>query len=375
MVGFTYQDYLKYHKYLKKRKKKEKEFTYEEKKKNEEWTESFIRMLKLAYENKESDMVMEEEEPYILLESLDEREKKENTQIRKIHDELFRDILNNKEEFMWFLNSFIKLDINITKDELEKYNRRFVTEEYKSKFSDVVYKIKNENIFFLVEHQSSIDYSMPYRMLTYCYEIMRDAIDKTRLKDKNYKLPIVVPILLYTGNRKWRVPEYIHTIHSMSIGISMRYEIIDAHNYKKERLLSSNSMIGFTMEAERSKTEEEFEDALKAMIENKPNEIDTIVSIMKYVYKDRLSDEEIEDIYKKIKNGEVSEIMTTIRTRLAQNDKKILKEGIEQGTLLMAELVAKRMLSNGINKETIQKITELSVEKLEEIEKHLMTKN
>ena len=367
LVGFTYQDYLKYHKYLKTKEKKKREFTYEEKKKNEEWAESFIKMLKLAYENKESNMVMEEEEPYILLDSLDEKEKQENIHIRKIHDELFRDILNNKEEFMWFLSSFIKLDMNITKNDLEKYNRSFVTEEYKSKYSDVVYKIKNKNIFLLVEHQSSIDYSMPYRMLTYSYEIMRDAIDKTRLKDKNYKLPIVVPILLYTGNRKWRVPEYIRTIHSMSVGISMRYEIIDANNYSKERLLSSNSMVGFTMEAERSKTEEEFEDVLKTMIKNKPNEVDTIVRIMKYVYKDRLSDEEIEDIYKKIKNCEVNEIMTTIRTRLAQNERKKIKEGIEQERRNRILIIAKKMLSMGLNKEQIQEATDISSKDLEKI--------
>lgn len=360
MVGFTYQDYLRYHKYLKTKEKRKKEFTYEEKKKNEKWAESFIKMLKLVYENKESDMVMEEGEPYILLDSLDEKEKQENIQIRKIHDELFRDILNNKEEFMWFLNSFIKLDMNITKNDLEKYNRSFVTDEYKSKYSDVVYKIKNENIFLLVEHQSTIDYSMPYRMLTYCYEIMRDAIDKTRLKDKNYKLPIVVPILLYTGNRKWRVPEYIHTIQSMSVGISMRYEIIDAHNYSRERLLSSNSMVGFTMEAERSKTEEKFEDALKTMIQNKPDEVDTIVRIIKYVYKDRLSDEEFDEIYKRIKNGEVDETMTTIRTRLAQNDKKILREN--------TIVIAKKMIENGIKKELIQKITGLSINTINKID-------
>ena len=359
MVGFTYQDYLRYHKYLKTKEKRKKEFTYEEKKKNEKWAESFIKMLKLVYENKESDMVMEEGEPYILLDSLDEKEKQENIQIRKIHDELFRDILNNKEEFTWFLNSFIKLDMNITKNDLEKYNRSFVTEEYKSKYSDVVYKIKNENIFLLVEHQSTIDYSMPYRMLTYCYEIMRDAVDKTKLKNKDYKLPIVVPILLYTGNRKWRVPEYIHTIHSMSAGISMRYEIIDAHNYSKERLLSSNSMVGFTMEAERSKTEEEFEDALKAMIKNKPNEVDTIVRIMKYVYKDRLSDKEIDEFYKKIKNGEVKGIMTTIRTRLAQHDKKLIQQGRIQ--------VAKRLLNMGYDKEQVQKASGLTKKQFDKL--------
>ena len=153
LVGFTYRDYLKYHKYLKDMEKKEKEYTYEEKKKNEEWASSFLSLMRQAYEGHENDMVMEDSEPYILLDNLNEKEKQENIQIRKIHDELFRDILNNKEEFVLFFNSFVKIDMSIKSDELEKYNRSFVTKEYKSKFSDVVYKLKDENIYHLVEHQ------------------------------------------------------------------------------------------------------------------------------------------------------------------------------------------------------------------------------
>ena len=37
LVGFTYQDYLRYHKYLKTKDKRKKEITYEEKKKNKKW--------------------------------------------------------------------------------------------------------------------------------------------------------------------------------------------------------------------------------------------------------------------------------------------------------------------------------------------------
>ena len=373
MVGFTYRDYLKYHKYLKEREKEEEKYTYEEKKKNEEWATSYLKILKQVYEGYKKDTVMEDGKPY-LLNDLNEKEKQENIQIRKTHDELFRDILNNKEEFVLFFNSFVKIDMKITEENLEKYNRSFVTKEYKSKYSDVVYKIKNENIYLLVEHQSSIDYSMPFRMLTYCYEIMRDAIDKTRLKDKDYKLPIVVPILLYTGNRKWKVPDYIHTILSKGIsyiGISMRYEIIDTNNYSKEQLLTSNSMVGFVMQAEKSKTQEEFEEAIKTMLINKPNEKEKVIRIVKYVYKDRIDEKELIKISKNIKDGEVEEVMTTIRTRLAQNERKKFREGIRQGIEQerrnITTLIAKKLLEKGNTVEEVIDITGLTKEEVEEL--------
>ena len=33
------------------------------------------------------------------------------------------------------------------------------------KCADIVYKIKNKNAFILIEHQSSVDIKMPYRIL------------------------------------------------------------------------------------------------------------------------------------------------------------------------------------------------------------------
>ena len=50
--------------------------------------------------------------------------------------------------------------------------------------ADVVYKIKNKNVFILIEHQSSVDYKMSYRIMRYKYAIIESAIDKKRLKEK-----------------------------------------------------------------------------------------------------------------------------------------------------------------------------------------------
>ena len=66
----------------------------------------------------------------------------------------------------------------------------------------MVYRKKGEDIFFLIEHQSTIDYSMPYRILMYCLEILKRAIDITKIGKSYYKIPMVYPIVIYTGKRK-----------------------------------------------------------------------------------------------------------------------------------------------------------------------------
>ena len=112
-------------------------------------------------------------------------------------------LLSDSEETRKFINKFLKLEVPIKENELELYNSSYITTDYKSKEADVVYKKKNEDIYFLIEHQSTVDISMPYRIKNYVIEILRIAVDKSKIHQKEYKYPLVVPIVLYTGNKKW----------------------------------------------------------------------------------------------------------------------------------------------------------------------------
>ena len=69
--------------------------------------------------------------------------------------------------------------------------------------------MKNKDVYFLIEHQSTIDYSMPFRIAEYCILIMKSAIDEKHIKNKNYKFPLVYPIVLYTGKEKWNHKKYL----------------------------------------------------------------------------------------------------------------------------------------------------------------------
>ena len=119
------------------------------------------------------------------------------------HDKLFKDLLSDKEETRKFINKFLKLPEPLKQNELELYNSSYITSEYKSKEADIVYKKKDEDIFFLIEHQSTVDISMPYRIKNYAVEILRTAIDKSKIHQIDYEYPLVVAIVLYTGDKKW----------------------------------------------------------------------------------------------------------------------------------------------------------------------------
>ena len=167
MKKFTYQEYIEYQKEISKKEEKERK----------------------------------EEEEYI----------KEITQkrVNNPHDKIFRIYLDNREEVVKIINRKLELKRKLEKEEIEKYNSSFVNKRYENRESDVVYKKKDQKIFFLIEHQTSIDYSMPKRILEYEIEIMESNIDHKKKMKKGEKLPAIIPIVIYTGRKKWDVAKYI----------------------------------------------------------------------------------------------------------------------------------------------------------------------
>lgn len=104
------------------------------------------------------------------------------------HDKVIREILMKKEEALNLINKALKPKQEI-KEPIELYSNRFITSKYQDRESDIIYKIKDKNIFFLIEHQSTIDYSIVYRMMEYSIEIMRTIVNNKESKSKTYKYP------------------------------------------------------------------------------------------------------------------------------------------------------------------------------------------
>ena len=164
---------------------------------------------------------------------------KKQENINNIHDKTFRKILDNKKEFKKFLNRILKLEHEINEKNIEKYNSSFVGEDFKNQEADIIYKIKGEEIFILVEHQTKIDYLMPLRILEYSIEIIRSSINGKKI-NKILELPLIIPVVIYTGNEKWDANEYIEKSQAKLDKYKIRigqYNLIDINNYTKKELL------------------------------------------------------------------------------------------------------------------------------------------
>ena len=184
---------------------------------------------------KNVERLAEESEEYRLIPTKDKKIQLNEKTKDKPHDKLIKNILKDKKELANLVNQFLKPRQILKSENLQKYTNSYITKKYKSKEADIVYKMKDKKMYFLIEHQSTIDYNMPYRILNYCIDIIQEWTKEKRSK-KIAKYPIIVPIVIYTGEQRWKVPlnykeQQIKITTYEKYRIDLAYNLIDVDNY------------------------------------------------------------------------------------------------------------------------------------------------
>ena len=299
------------------------------------------------------------------------REETEKYYINQKHDKIFKEMLSDKKSTVDFINSFLHL--NLVEDDIEKYEKEFRTSEFSNVEADVVYKIKNKNVFILIEHQSSVDYKMSYRIMCYKYAIIESVIDKKRLKEKSYRIPMVIPIVLYTGKRKWQ-KLLINDIEEKVEGYAenwLGYTLIDVNEFSKEELLADNLIITKAMLIEKSKNKEELyrniEEVINIQKEKKAFDNLQLEKLITYELSETEDKNIMHEFIEKIRNIEGSEEIMTNASRIINREiRKERKAGLEQGIQQGIALVAKK-LKGKMEIKDISQITGLSETEIENL--------
>ena len=282
--------------------------------------------------------------------------------------------LQNKEK----INKMLKKYEEIIAEEKEK---EFRTSEFNNIEADVVYKIKNKNAFILIEHQSSVDIKMPYRILRYKCAVIESAIDKKRFKEQGYKIPTVIPIVLYTGKRKWKnlsINDIEETIEGYQENW-LEYTLIDANKFSKEKLLEDNLIISKAMLIEKSKNKEELYKNIEDIIniQKEKNTFDNLQleKLIKYELSETEDKNIMNEFIEKIRNIEGrDEIMTNasriINREIRRQRKAGLEQGIEQGLqqgFKQGIIQIAKKLKGKMDIKEISQITGLSEQEIESL--------
>lgn len=283
------------------------------------------------------------------------------------HDKIYKTVLSKKEEACNMINMALDLEgeNGISEEEIEPYNSSFITSHLENKEADIVYRLKGKNIFFLIEHQSSIDYAMPFRIEEYKMEIKKSAIDRKKARNKSYPIPEVIPIVIYTGKQRWNVRQYLDKIEDkrfQNVDLA-KYYLININEYEKEDLMKSKNFIDKIFLLEKTKDTEEIASIMDEIIENIETEEEKtlLMIVMKDLLQEKLTEEEIEKLIKKIK-GEGSN-MERVKAMIRAENRRIRREGMQEGIRKMVI----EMKKQGLDIKLIKKITGFSEEKISEI--------
>ena len=101
--------------------------------------------------------------------------------------------------------------------QLSQINRSFIPDNLREQESDIVYSVpfrsesKTEEllIYILIEHQSTVDITMGFRVLFYMTQIwdfQRREWESSGVARSQWRLRPIIPIVFYTGEQRWQTP-------------------------------------------------------------------------------------------------------------------------------------------------------------------------
>lgn len=124
------------------------------------------------------------------------------------HDKFFKEMLGDVETAKDFIANYLPekvlnvMDVNT----LEVQKTSFINKDLQESHSDLLFKVNicNEEgyVYLLFEHKSYLDRGVVFQLLQYMIEIW----EAKRKKEQVTKLPIIIPLVIYHGLTKWKVP-------------------------------------------------------------------------------------------------------------------------------------------------------------------------
>ena len=146
-----------------------------------------------------------------------------------------------------FINEFLHPKKEIKEEELFEYKEKVKFEIIKKKRPDIIYYLKNQQVYFIVEEQNEIDDAIRYKMLNYCIEFLQNW---TREKDleEEIQYPIVIPIVIYTGKEEWKIEEDLNSKEIYNVifknnEINFEFNLVETKRYSNEFLLKIKSKL------------------------------------------------------------------------------------------------------------------------------------
>ena len=292
------------------------------------------------------------------------------------HDATFRQFLTQPEIARDFMELHLPAELRAICDltTLKLESGSFVEDDLRQYFSDVLYSLKTAGgdgyVHVLIEHQSSPDKHMAFRLIRYAVAAMQ-----RHLEAGHKKLPLVIPVLFYTGKRspypystRW-LDEFDDPTLAGSL-YSNAFPLVDVTVIPDDEIADHRSMAALTL---LQRDLAELVDRLAPILLAGYLSSSQVISLVHYIVQaGETADAEAFVRELALRVPQHGDALMTIAQQLEQKgiEKGIQlgeQRGIEKGRNEGKLEVARTMLSSGIDRSTVMKMTGLTEEDLAQI--------
>lgn len=302
------------------------------------------------------------------------------------HDAAFKQFLTHPDTARDFMELHLPAELLTLCDlnTLKLESGCFVEESLRPYYSDVLYSLKTAGrdgyIHVLIEHQSSPDRHMAFRLLRYAVAAMQRHLDAG-----HKKLPFVIPVLFYTGKRspypystnwlqEFDNPELAGKLYSN------HFPLVDVTILSDDDIMNHRSLAALTLLQKHIHQRDltELLDRLATILLTSHLTGQQLVSLINYlVQAGETPDAEafVRELAQRVPQHK--DKLMTIAQQLEQKGirlgelrglEKGRKEGHKEGERKATLKIARTMLQSGLDQATVMKMTGLSEEDLAQIQ-------
>jgi len=205
-------------------------------------------------------------------------EERREKQVHLPHDKGYKRDLSKPKEMLHFLQKYVGADWTkeLTEDQLVLCDKEFIEKDYEGKEADLLYQVNRKDgrkiyIFILQELQSTVDYTMIFRLLIYIMNTLLRfflSVDPKEREKKGFRLPAVVPIVFYNGKEPWTAVRSLKeyqcdgSIFGTHV-LDLEYYLVDLSEIEEDYILSTNTVLDNIMYCDKVRRQNELTSAVQ----------------------------------------------------------------------------------------------------------------
>lgn len=279
---------------------------------------------------------------------------------------------------------------------LEKVSCSYVSDDLRDREDDVVWRVRWGDgwlyVYLLIEFQSKVERHMAVRVMTYLGLLYQDLIRQKAFTPTD-RLPPVLPLVLYNGDRRWRAADDVaELIEPVPGGLedyrpSLRYLLLDEGAIIKDKqagikdkqagAAASRNLVAALFHLEHSRDEDSLLDVLGTLVEwlKTPEQTQLRRAFSVWIRRvllpgrlPKLALAELEPM------NELQEVHAVLAERVKEWHKRWEREGIEKGMqqgMQQGDLAARRKVARNLlqttklDDTTIAQVTHLDIAEIQ----------